>query len=53
MRDINWVCRFMNEATIDNWIHKYYWGLHILAIEGINFMMGDGNSLPKLEIMKK
>ena len=55
MRDIGWVCKFMSECQSDKlneWESRYYWAVRILAIEGVNFMMGDITDSPKLISLK-
>ena len=50
MRDIGWICKFLKDAKLGSWQEKYYWGLRILAIEGINFIMNESES--KLSAIK-
>ena len=41
MRDIGWICTFINDADLPTWEQRYYWSLRILAIEGINFVVDE------------
>lgn len=48
MRDIGWICKFINECDFSSWQEKYFWSIIILAIEGIKYIMTDnieGNKL--------
>ena len=53
MRDIGWICKFMNECGLPGWTDKYYYGVRILAVEGVNYMMGDISESGKLEKLKQ
>lgn len=41
MRDIGWICKFMNESEFEGWEEKYYWSIIILAVEGVKYIMTD------------
>lgn len=56
MRDIGWICKFMCECeseNLRNWDDIYYWALRILAVEGVNFMMGDLTDSIRLANLKE
>jgi len=38
---------------LSDWKQRYYWGIRILAIEGLNFVMGDGVEAQKLLSIKQ
>lgn len=55
MRDIGWLCKFMSEcesSRMTTWQTRYFWALRILAVEGVNFMMGDLTDTIKLLNLK-
>lgn len=42
MRDIGWICKFINECQLEgNWEEKYFWSIIILAIEGVRYIITD------------
>lgn len=41
MRDIGWICKFINDSSFSSWEERYFWGITILAIEGIKYLMTD------------
>lgn len=53
MRDIGWICKFINDANFNSWEEKYFWSIIILAIEGIKYIMTDNIEGSKLEDMKE
>ena len=59
MRDIGWLCKFMvdfsnanRDLHLQDWSDKYYYGMRILAIEGVNYLMGENNESSKLLLLK-
>ena len=53
MRDIGWICKFINESDMKDWKERYFWSLRILAIEGVNYLMADSIEANKLVFMKE
>ena len=52
MRDIGWICKFINESIFESFEERYFWSIVILAIEGVKFIMTDNIEANKLEGMK-
>jgi len=52
MRDIGWICKFINDTQFGSWQESYFWSIAILAIEGIRYIMTDNIEGSKLEGMR-
>ena len=52
MRDIGWICKFINDTQFSTWQEAYFWSITILAIEGIRYIMTDNIDGSKLEGMR-
>jgi hypothetical protein len=53
MRDVGWVCKFINDCGFPSWEECYYWSIAILAIEGLNYAMTDSIQGSQLALMKQ
>jgi len=53
MRDIGWICKFINESHFETWQERYFWSVIILAVEGVRYIMTDSIEGGHLNAMRE